>query len=166
MTIQEAIRKLADKGDEVYSKVCKVTSVDTTKRTCDVEPLDGSAAIFDVRLQASQSATEGFLMVPASGSFVVVNFLNKNVAVIGLCTELDYMYLRGDSLGGLIKIEELKTQLAKTNKLVDAIRDLLMTWAVVAQDGGQALKTTAIANLQGLSTGNFSNIENTKVKHG
>ena len=40
--IKQLIQQLAYTGQELYAKVCKVTSVDEVNQTADVEPLDGS----------------------------------------------------------------------------------------------------------------------------
>lgn len=49
--------------------LASVTAVDVAQATCDVAPLDGSAAMLDVRLATSSG---GFLLVPKVGSIVLV----------------------------------------------------------------------------------------------
>ena len=75
--------------------------------------------------------------------------------------------LNGSDFGGLIKIEELKMQLQKNTAILNGILGTLK--APVAEQGNgapsvfQAALITAIGTMQ---TGDFSNIENKKVKHG
>ena len=75
--------------------------------------------------------------------------------------------LNGSDFGGLIKIEELKMQLQKNTAILNGILGTLK--APVAEQGNgapsvfQAALITAIGAMQ---TGDFSNIENKKVKHG
>jgi len=45
--MKEIIQKLASTGDEIYAKICEVTSVDQDNKTADLKPLDGSSEIFD-----------------------------------------------------------------------------------------------------------------------
>mgnify|MGYP000810857739 FL=1 len=54
MTLAEAIRRLAMTGSEIYCKVCTVDSVDEKARTVDCTPLDESAPLVGVNLQANQ----------------------------------------------------------------------------------------------------------------
>lgn len=77
--IKEAIQRLAAPSNEqVYSVACRVTEVDETLRVCSVEPLNGDAMLYDVRLQAVQEAADGVVIVPAVDSWVVVTFLGDN----------------------------------------------------------------------------------------
>lgn len=75
--------------------------------------------------------------------------------------------LNGSDFGGLIKIEELKIQLQKNTAILNGILGTLK--APVAEPGNgapsvfQAALITAVGAMQ---AGDFSNIENKKVKHG
>ncbi len=87
--LREAFIKASQTNEEVYATVCKVITVDESKRTCDVEPIDGSATIYDVRLQANESDTEGVVVFPKKDSMVIVSFLGKEVAYVALCSEIE-----------------------------------------------------------------------------
>ena len=75
--------------------------------------------------------------------------------------------LNGSDYGGLIKIEELKTQLQKNTAILKGLLEVLKV--VVSEPGNgspsvfQAALLGAIGTMQ---TGDFSNIENKKVVHG
>lgn len=75
--------------------------------------------------------------------------------------------LNGSDFGGLIKIEELKMQLQKNTAILNGILGTLKT--PVAEPGSgapsafQGALITAVGTMQ---AGDFSNIENKKVKHG
>lgn len=86
MGIQEAIRKLANTNDQVYSLICKVKSV--SGNTCDVTPVNGDADILEVRIFPSD-AKSGLLLKPRVGSIVIVTFLNKNQAFISMTSEIE-----------------------------------------------------------------------------
>jgi hypothetical protein len=166
MTIPELIKKLADSGDQVYSKVCKVISVDITERTCEVEPLSGGANIPGCRLQAAIEQTSGFMLVPAVDSFVVVTWLNKNAAFVSMCSDLDEIQLNGDQYGGLVIIDKLKAEIDKNSQFLDSLKQILDSWAPVPNDGGAALKTAWTAISSTLQTADLSDITNDTVKHG
>ena len=75
--------------------------------------------------------------------------------------------LNGTDFGGLVKIEELKKELAKMSTRIDGIISAVKTAAVVPQDGGAAFKANMIGFLETLvNKENFTQIENKKVQHG
>lgn len=85
--MKELIQALARTGDEIYVKIGHVIAVDTKEMTCDVKPIDGSAEIFNVYLQAD-SDHGGFLLVPKKDSLVAVVFINKETAILANSGEL------------------------------------------------------------------------------
>lgn len=89
MTIREAIRQMAAAGTEPYCKVCTVDAVDEDARTVDCTPLDESAPLLGVNLQANQECGEGVVLFPAVGSYVVVSFLGASVAVVVLTEKVN-----------------------------------------------------------------------------
>ena len=97
MNIRDAIKKAVDTGAEIYSVVGTIKSVDKSKRTCVVEPVDGSPEIFGVRYTATESDSAGFIANPAGGAFVVVTFLDDNNAFVSLVTEIETFVINNDS---------------------------------------------------------------------
>lgn len=93
MTIQEAIRKLARDGSEIYCKICTVDAVDTAARTVDVTPVDGSAPLLGVNLQANQDAGVGVVLWPRPGSYVVTAFLHAAAAAVVLTEDVERITL-------------------------------------------------------------------------
>lgn len=91
--IADYIRNLAKSRDEIYSVVCSVVSVDQEKKTATVQPNNGSAEIFDVRLQAVVSGSLGLVYFPKLKSEVLVSFMSKEVAYISLFSEVEKMTL-------------------------------------------------------------------------
>lgn len=98
MGIEDLIKKLAETGDEVYSIACKVKEVHESDRTCDVEPLDGAAEIFGVRLQAEQKLEEGICIFPKVDSIVLVTFINKQTGYVALCSKVSKTIVKLGSL--------------------------------------------------------------------
>lgn len=176
MKMKEAIeRMIADKIP--YQVVTgKVVSVDESKMICDVE-VTGPDMI-DVRMRAViDSEAQGVLVIPTVGSYVLVGLINnkkQSAFICGyskvekvrvLCDEIE---LAGDQYGGLIKIEELKTELNKNNQLLQSILSILNGTPITEPGNGSpsALQVALKGAVAGKSVGNFGNIENTKVKHG
>ena len=76
-------------GSEIYCKVCTVDSVDEKARTVDCTPLDESAPLVGVNLQANQEGDTGVVCFPAVGSYVIVAFITPAVAAVVLCDKID-----------------------------------------------------------------------------
>lgn len=92
--LQDLVRELAKTGEEIYSVVCTVKSVDDQKRTCVASPKNGDADLLDVRLQSEQSSSTGLYIKPSVNSDVLVTFLSKNTAYVALCTAIDSIELK------------------------------------------------------------------------
>jgi dihydroorotate dehydrogenase len=106
-SIKDLLRELVKTDEEIYSKVCKVTAVNGL--SCECEPIDGDTAITEVRLIADES-TEFFVLVPAVGSIVMVNFLSNTdayVSMVSKVTEVKYkignVYYSANSSGFLLQ---------------------------------------------------------------
>lgn len=173
--IIEAIGKLAaaTPSDRVTLVIAKVDSVNEENRTCDVSPIDDNAdtSIPDVSLLIEDS--NGMLLIPVIGSTVAVMYNKRGIAFVALCSELkkvecyaELFQFNDGGFGGLTKTPELKTGLTTNNDILTKLLQMFESWTPVAGDGGLALKTLATQTLTGLTVGNFSNIENEKVKHG
>ena len=106
--IKDLIQQLAYTGQELYVKVCRVTSVDEEAKPADVSPLDGSSPINDVYLVVDFEQG-GFYLQPKVGSLVCVAFINKETAIVVGTSELEKVecILEGFTL----KIEDGKLQL-------------------------------------------------------
>lgn len=85
--IKETIRQLAQGGRQSVSLVCTVDAVDKMARTVDCTPLDESAPLLGVNLQANQESTFGVVTFPKVGSYVVVGFVADGAAGVVLLTD-------------------------------------------------------------------------------
>lgn len=165
MDIKEAIRTLAGvDGVDRLAIICTVLSVDSGAATCECDPVDGSAIIEDVRLQAAPG--NGMLYIPVIGSVVIVQLVSDSEGFVSMFSELESVQYLDGSFGGLTKTPELKIQLDKTNDVINAIANALTTWVVAPNDGGAALKAAVIAALAGKVVGDYSDIENEDITHG
>lgn len=169
MTIKEVLEQFVKNQLALQVLLCRVTAVDKAKALCDVEPVNGQAEMFDVRLRAvADGETSGMVIYPKVGSLVLVALIENdyNSAFVAMCSEVDEIIINGGSFGGLVNAKELKKELDKTNAVVQAIMQTLTTWVVAPSDGGLALKTAMITALTGKVLGNFTKLENEKIKHG
>jgi hypothetical protein len=163
MSIKEAIQKIMEeKIGGSASMLCTVTAVDGS--TCSVTTLDTEIDLYGVRLQAATS--NGILLKPKAGSIVVITPITDFEFVVVMFSDIDEITLMDGSFGGLTKTQELKTQLDKTNAVVQAIVDTLQQWTPVSNDGGAALKAFFPTKLLTKTVGDFSDIENSKIIHG
>lgn len=164
-----------------------VNAIDEDNSTIDVKPVDGSAMCYSVRLKAVIDTDDvSIIVIPEEGSTVICAPVEHNDKILivssyskvkkvsiknsngGRLTieENGKINLNGDSFSGLVKADELKTQLDKTNQVVNALVESLLGFVPVAGDGGAALKAYAGVQLAGKVTGDYSNIKNTDVNHG
>ena len=162
--IGDMIAKLADKKEEVYSIICKVSEV--SGEVAELAPLNGDASLFDVKLIAGTSATP-LLITPVVGSTVIATFLSKDTAFVSLYSEIESVQIMGDQFGGLIKIEELVKNLDKLTARVDGIIDAIKDGVPIPQDGGVGLQNTINVALALLTDKeDFTTMENENIKHG
>ena len=165
--LRQAIRHSTSLEDQVVP--AKVLSVDLEAMTAKVAPIAAEdVPIYSVRLAATDAPAHGVICVPVVGSTVLVASIGTKwqAAYVAMVSEVEVVWIRGDQFGGLVKAPELKTQLDKTNAVVLALMQTLLTWAPVPGDGGAALKLAITSALAGKTLGTFVNLENTNVKHG
>lgn len=87
-----ALKTITKTSDEVYAKVCEVLEIDQDEKTVNVKPVDDTAEIYNVRLQA-ESETGGLVLFPKVGSKVLVVFINKNNAAVVNTSEIEKLEL-------------------------------------------------------------------------
>lgn len=85
--IRDIIRLLNNDTEVKYCALATVLSVDKSANTCDVEPLDNTAELVEVRLQAGNG--KGLVMYPVVGSVVVVSFFSRDDAYVSLVSEVE-----------------------------------------------------------------------------
>ncbi len=89
--MKDLIQKLAEKGDEIYAKICEVKSVDVESQTVDLQPLDGSAEILDALIQVAEN---GVFVEPKIGSLVACVFVTKEIAVVVNYSEIKQFQIK------------------------------------------------------------------------
>lgn len=139
--IKNRLVELARRAQEMRIVVCRVDEVNRARRTVYCTPIDESAPLPAVNLQANQGGDTGVVVFPKQGSYVIVGVMNTGGAAAVLLTdevesiEIDVPYqadtdnggivLNGGSLGGLVKIEALTEKL---NGLVDVVNGLIRNY--------------------------------------
>lgn len=173
--IREAIEKISGThlSDKVNIVVCTVDSINEDEFTCDVTPVSGDATTQIPGVQLNSEKNDGFTIIPKVGSTVIVAYSTRNNPFVLMFSDVekvlavqDQWVFNDGSFGGLTKTIELKTQLDKSNAVLDAIKQAFDSWVVVPNDGGAALKTLITPLLAGKQLGTFTDIENKLVKHG
>lgn len=130
-SITEAIQQLAGTqlSDNITIISAIVTSVDQSTRTCECMPIgQSSTPIIGVRLMAD--IDDGFLLIPALNSTVMITYSTRNTPYIAVYSELqsalwvtiDAIQLQGNEYGGLVMGNPL---LQKLNTIALAINSLI-----------------------------------------
>ena len=157
MGLRDLIREIAKSGEEIYSVVCKVKSIDDAKRTCVVEPINGDADLLDIRVQAEQQSSTGIYIKPKVNSDVLVAFLSKNTGYIALCSEVDSIEIKigtqtikidgtnGMDISGFLKVasatSDLKSAISELIDLVSGLAIVVAGTAGTVSPANQALLT-------------------------
>jgi len=161
----------------------QVESIDIEKQTCTVVRED-APKLFGVRLNATIAEyTDRLVLKPKLKSSVLLAIIENDVneAFLLACSEIEEISLNIEdqsllinkegfvfnegNLGGLIKIEELKTQLEKLTARVDAIFDGFSKLIFDPPQKGSVSVTNGLIAITSPATEDFSAIEDEKVKH-
>lgn len=166
--IATAIRMITNTHltDKVRMFDAEVNSVSMTDRTCEVTMIGGkSANTLTVRLMAS--ADDGLLMKPTIGSTIVVMMSEYTEPFVAKYSGVDSITMLGGDLKGLVKVDDLVTQLNNLENDITNLKNAFTTWAVTPNDGGAALKL-ASASWAGSPIINTqaSDLENTNITQG
>lgn len=143
--ISDLLNKIvAPNTDGVFSLVGEVLAVNESARTCDVQPLNGTAILYDVKLQSDESLNKGLVIFPTKGSNVIVTFLNGQTGFVSAFSTFDKaeivtseQHLFFDAKG--IKLTkqnaDLREQLDKMFQLQSDILQLLTTFQLITNVG-------------------------------
>ncbi|WP_052444271.1 hypothetical protein [Flammeovirga sp. OC4] len=182
--IQTLLRRIVDRPPVLFP--AKVISVNEESASIDVLPLHEEVQIPDVRLKASLDQASNYTIVfPKKESIVMVALIGnsqidafvtmvnepeKVKTVIGETTiEVDQngiTFNEGNN-GGLLITPTLVQELEKNNQLLDAFLKVLGGAPIFEPGNGakSALQETLNGTLKTFELGDFSKVENTKIKH-
>lgn len=178
--INEIIKEFLGR-EKIYSQPCRVLSVDVSTRTCQLEPINGDAERKG-RIQADLSLIEGIYIKPAVDSKVILTFINNLTGVITNYSEIDSIEIKisdkqlnidstevsfnGGAIGGMVRGDNLKTESEKDKSIIDAILSIINGSQIPEPGSGSpsALQAALKTALTGLSSGVWTNLENTDIK--
>lgn len=166
--IATAIRMITNTHltDKVRMFDAEVKDVSIKDRTCEVTMIGGkSANTLTVRLMAS--ADDGLLMKPTIGSTIVVMMSEYTAPFVAKYSGVDSITMLGGDLKGLVKLDNVVTQLNNLENDITNLKNAFTSWLVVPNDGGSALKL-ASASWAGSPIINTqaSDLENTNITQG
>lgn len=177
MTKSEEIRnRLKQMASELGPKVSllgTVKSVNETEQTCVIYDDDLEIDFEEVRLRPVLDGTVSLKMVPKVNAWALaIRIEDEGEFMLIAAGEYDKVILNCENIvfnggenGGLVNWPAVKTELDKTNALLNAIKNSLTGWTPVPNDGGAALKVYATTQIGILATGDFAGKEDEKVKH-
>jgi hypothetical protein len=182
--IRKAIQMIA--GTHVPSFktfTATVLQVQENEYTCTVQSGEDIPYIARLKAVLELENTDGFILIPAKDSEVIVTEINiGEYAVIGysaidkillktkstqIAMNKDGIVFNGGNFGGLIKIQELKNELDKINQILQAIMTVLSGAPVTEPGNGNpsALQQVLNSALADKLLPAYTNIENEKIKH-
>lgn len=154
--------------------VAKVTKVDGA--TCTVQRLFDDMELEEVRLNCHSTENEGVVIVPETGSMVLITSIDGRCWFVSQCSKVekitidanDKIIFNGGNNNGLVKIEELKRNLNSLKNYVEAMASAVST-AFSAVGVGTAAsgpngQTVFITDME-LRSINFEDMEDTKITH-
>lgn len=156
--------------------VGQVKSIDEEKLTCEVLEIESELTIYDVRLNAGATDAK-VVLIPEVDSFVLMGLIgnSKQARYVVSVSEVNKVIIdaktsvvfNGGENGGLCITPTLKTELDKNNAILTAILNVLngapvMEIGTAPSNMLQTALKTAVTDKQ---VGDFTNIENTGVKH-
>jgi len=166
--LRQAILELIRTNTPRQVTICKVVAIDEEKLTCTVQELESGQELFQVRLNAASTALQTVL-IPAVDSIVLVALIgnNRQSRFVAMVSEVDKIYLNGGENGGLTITPKLVEELNKTNELLASLINIINGTPVPEPGNGSpsALQTALKNAIVTKSLGDYSAIENQKIKH-
>jgi hypothetical protein len=126
--IGDLINKIVEVPEIFNSHIGRVVNINKEARTIDVEPLDGTSTIFDVRLQAFIDNTEGVVIFPKNDSEVIVTLLNNQTGFVTSYSEIDYLQFVANDV-------DLKKELDNMFDLMSSLIDILKQFQLLTNMG-------------------------------
>lgn len=168
MTLSEAILAIVHRGngngDIKTLRLATIVAGSVIDGLCTVTPFDDGSTLPNVRIQANPD--NGILPIPTDNSIVIIGEIAPFDYCILMYSSIQSIKLLDGSYNGLVKADELKTQLDKTNKVLTDVVNSLKNWTVTPSDGGAALKAYFLTQLGTDVIGDFSAIRNDNITHG
>ena len=171
--IRLRLKQMASELGPKVSLLGTVKSVDEEEQTCVIYDDDLEIDFDEVRLRPVLDGTVSLKMVPKVNAWALaIRIEDEGEFMLIAAGEYDKVILNCDNIvfnggdnGGMVNWPAVKTELDKTNAVVNALKNSLTGWTPVPNDGGAALKVYATTQLGALAVGDYSDKEDEKVKH-
>ncbi len=136
--------------------------------SCDVE-IEKDLTLFKVRLNTILKQESGIQIKPKKGCQVLCGIIenNPNDAFVIRASEIDTITINKGDNGGLAITPKLVEELNKNNQILQGIMQILNGTPINEPGNGSpsALQTALKGAITGKQLGDFSKIENEKIKH-
>jgi len=171
--VRQILKRMASEVGPANTLLGTIKSVNEGDQTCVIYDDDLEIDFTDVRLRPVLDGNTSLTLVPKLNTWALaIRIEGEDDWMLIAAGEFekylitcDNVVFNGGTKGGLVNWPDVKTELDKTNEVVNIIANALSTWVPVAGDGGAALKTAFNAAIVGKAVGNFNDKEDTKVKH-
>lgn len=164
--LKETLKHMSKRNVTVQTFWATVVSVDWNEKTADVKDLAADLEVYDVLLGLG-----GDLVKPKLNSKCLCGIAEnqEGAAFILYCEEVEERWINGGGNGGLtitpLLVEQLDKLTARVDGIINAINNGIPAGG--SSDGGTALLASIVGGLTAIvDKEDFTNIENTKVKHG
>jgi len=170
--LRQALREFVGNVSGTATMVANVTAVDREKCTCTVE--DNGVEYFGVRLRPTTGKNTGIVMYPKTGAYILLVKAEdtEDWAMIAatqydaIRIEIDDLIINGGTNGGLTNTPELARELNKNNEILRAILQVISVTVNEPGEGAPSAFQKALSlALVGKELGDFSRIEDSKIKH-
>lgn len=171
----ETLRKaITDKMSALIPEqliIAIVTEVDEGGLTCTCRTVNDDIDLYNVSLTAvSDEGASEIVTIPEIDSPALVAIIQNDLrnSYMVSCHKAAKIIIRGGALGGLVKVKELQSQLDKTNKLLQAVINIVIGTPIPepGNSSPSALQIALKAAIGNHTLGKFDKIENEKVVHG
>jgi hypothetical protein len=144
-------------------------SVDKSENTCDVERFE-QPILHKCRLHSVIGSAEKTMVVyPNEGANVLVVLVNNSPTdgYVVACDDIDEVVFMNGENGGLTITPKLVEELGKTNQLLTGLIDIINGTQITEPGNGSpsALQAALKGAITGKALGDYSEIENEKIKH-
>ncbi len=147
----------------IATYAAKVTAVNGAE--CSVVRIADDMAIDEVKLNATCTDGRGIVIHPTVGSIVLITSIDGVQWFVSMFEQIDTIVINGGT-HPICYADTLKSELQKMSNRIDVIIDALKTALTGSQDGGATYKSNIATKLATITqTEDFSNIENTNIKH-
>jgi hypothetical protein len=173
--IRRRIKEMASEVGPDSTLLAQVRSVNEAAFTCDLYDDESQLDFYDVRLRPVLDGKESVTIIPKIDTWVLAVRLEDSddwmIVAVGEAQKVhikcDEIVINGGTKGGLINWTDAKVQHDLVKQFIQAVKQLA-GGAPVAEPGNgapSAFQTALNGVLSSINVPDFSNLEDTKVKH-